>query len=603
MRKIISSIISVLVVLSLATSVFAFSAISLKSISLDKKKITLDVGKTYVLRVTLNPLNTTQKLIKYSTSNKYIANVDSKGKIIALKPGKVIITVSSNINKQITSKCEVIVTQTNSANSKPQEPTKISIMLWAQQNWLTEDDIVKELQKKTNTIIKVEIPAFNTYMEKLKLLLAAGERLPDIIDGTAPNTSDFTALKDSGAVIPITKYFNESKYLKNLISETNLKVSTIKGQVIGYPRESFVFAHGFMLRKDWLKKVNLDIGDEGKPLTVEKFTEILKAFTFNDPDGNGKNDTYGFDTPVPLDGDFAGYPPAPIKAAFNSGKGWMKDKNGSLTFTDLTTEWDNYKKALSFYKSMIDQKIVNPDLFLSKQEVLRDNFYKGKVGMVCAFGSGQSYVNFLPPMKAVNPNAELTYFTGLKGVDGNFKVYRSGVANNNYHYVTKYAKNPKVCVELLDYMASPQGQLLLYAGLEGKHYTLENGIPMRKTEVQKNNYSDYRKWYLATTMIRDPKRWDYYWDIPNMGEEGKKIENWMNFSISPQAVVVNEDLGYRTSAMSDMVDMNKDLQQTLIKYLTGAIKADELDAARNKYISSDLFKKHTQEMNEWYKNR
>ncbi len=30
------------------------------------------------------------------------------------------------------------------------------------------------------------------------------------------------------------------------------------------------------------------------PTTLDEFMEVAKAFTFNDPDGNGKDDTYGY---------------------------------------------------------------------------------------------------------------------------------------------------------------------------------------------------------------------------------------------------------------------------------------------------------------------
>ena len=43
-------------------------------------------------------------------------------------------------------------------------------------------------------------------------------------------------------------------------------------------------------RKDWLEKV----GIEKIPSTIEEFETAIRAFKEQDPDGNGKNDTFGF---------------------------------------------------------------------------------------------------------------------------------------------------------------------------------------------------------------------------------------------------------------------------------------------------------------------
>ena len=45
---------------------------------------------------------------------------------------------------------------------------------------------------------------------------------------------------------------------------------------------------GLFIRKDWLAKLGLDM-----PQTWEELYEVCHAFTYNDPDGNGVNDTYG----------------------------------------------------------------------------------------------------------------------------------------------------------------------------------------------------------------------------------------------------------------------------------------------------------------------
>ncbi len=46
---------------------------------------------------------------------------------------------------------------------------------------------------------------------------------------------------------------------------------------------------GLVIRKDWLDKLGLQV-----PETLDDFYNIMYAFTYNNPDGDGKDDTYGF---------------------------------------------------------------------------------------------------------------------------------------------------------------------------------------------------------------------------------------------------------------------------------------------------------------------
>ena len=76
------------------------------SVKLNKTKLTLKKGKTYQLKTTLKPLKSTDQ-ISYQSSNKKIATVSSKGKVKALKKGKVTITAKTSNGKK--AKCVVTV--------------------------------------------------------------------------------------------------------------------------------------------------------------------------------------------------------------------------------------------------------------------------------------------------------------------------------------------------------------------------------------------------------------------------------------------------------------------------------------------------------------
>lgn len=62
--------------------------IKVKSIKLNKKKVTLRRKQSIKLKAKIKPSNATNKKIKWYSSNKKVAKVNSKGKVTALKKGK-----------------------------------------------------------------------------------------------------------------------------------------------------------------------------------------------------------------------------------------------------------------------------------------------------------------------------------------------------------------------------------------------------------------------------------------------------------------------------------------------------------------------------------
>lgn len=71
-----------------------------------KSKVTLKKNKTYKIKVSMSPKGS-DSVLKYSTSSKKVATVDSKGKIKAKKKGKATITVKTANNKKATIKVTV----------------------------------------------------------------------------------------------------------------------------------------------------------------------------------------------------------------------------------------------------------------------------------------------------------------------------------------------------------------------------------------------------------------------------------------------------------------------------------------------------------------
>ena len=94
-------------------SIFGDWSIRVKKITLNKKKITLKLSKkkkkTYTLKAEVSPTNANNKKLKWTSSNKKVATVNSKGKVTAKKKGVTYIDVESTDNSWKYARCKVVV--------------------------------------------------------------------------------------------------------------------------------------------------------------------------------------------------------------------------------------------------------------------------------------------------------------------------------------------------------------------------------------------------------------------------------------------------------------------------------------------------------------
>lgn len=130
------------------------------------------------------------------------------------------------------------------------------------------------------------------YDTKLRLALTGSEELPDVFP--VYGTQMIADMIESGRVKDITedieKYMPQRlKEIYDQYPETFFPV-TKDGKTYGIACTPFLTEGQVMImRQDWLDALNLQA-----PTNMDEFEAVIKAFTEDDPDGNGKQDTYGF---------------------------------------------------------------------------------------------------------------------------------------------------------------------------------------------------------------------------------------------------------------------------------------------------------------------
>ncbi len=98
------------------------------------------------------------------------------------------------------------------------------------------------------------------------------------------------SLREEGAILSLTDNIQNSSYYDLFDKDLLAMLTDDNGDIWGVPVDT---AHPVYevrgYKEDWLRAVELDA-----PATVDEFYEVMHAFTYRDPDGNGMDDTYGY---------------------------------------------------------------------------------------------------------------------------------------------------------------------------------------------------------------------------------------------------------------------------------------------------------------------
>lgn len=148
------------------------------------------------------------------------------------------------------------------------------------------DKLCKELNERLRMDITWEWLAMSTYYdsEHLGLKISTGDVADVLVVGNDPSVMKAA---EEGLFWDLGPYIDDYDNLKTIPTVTRLNAS-YNGKMYGIPRSRTLARNGFAYRVDWLDNLGLK-----EPTTWDDFYNMLYAFTYNDPDGNGVDDTVG----------------------------------------------------------------------------------------------------------------------------------------------------------------------------------------------------------------------------------------------------------------------------------------------------------------------
>jgi putative aldouronate transport system substrate-binding protein len=362
---------------------------------------------------------------------------------------------------------------------------------WLQMNIPGNNTITQQyVEKLFNVKIKPIGYDRSNWQQQINIKLASGEK-PDLFGNTDLGFGDFLNYQKQGligeiSVDTIRKYApNYSKMIDDF-DKSAWEVGMIGGKNYGIPKfyseggSPFIPAYN----EAWLKK----IGYSAPPKTLAELDDVLTKFRNNDPDGNGKKDTYGISA--------RGKDTLGSNQIFNTvfaahgvrPAGWiLVDGKVQLGLASEQAR-EAYKMLNKWYKD----GIIDPEFVTDDNTSNRAKFASGKIGM---FDQGQwttYHKSGLLGMDAQKAGVSLAVGTPVIGPAGKMLGIVQGFKQSPFALgadTVKDEKKVEAILKIIDKTATDKEVYIRTTyGELGVHYDMVDGGPVMKAE-----YADVAK--------------------------------------------------------------------------------------------------------------
>lgn len=325
-----------------------------------------------------------------------------------------------------------------------------------------------------NGPVNVEfVPVLRSESKKLLGVMFASGSAPDIINET--NAPFRNNLYEQQKLMPLDDLLRfMPNYVKLLEEYPQLRQAGTKsdGKLYEIGRVNEVNPlHVFFIRKDWLDKLELDM-----PATTDELLAVAEAFARQDPDRNGKDDTYGINISYNSEG------------AVNEMFGIQQEHSWGLRDGKVVRQWDKELAALQFKKRLYDAGAIDRDYIRDKDgSKAKQDFINGKLGIYVNYS--MSWFEFTTrDLAALARNDPEAVVVPLEYPESPFGRY-TGAIDNPFQMTTVFnakTKDPAAAAQYIDFILEPETSSMLFKGKEGVHWTRgASGCPV---------YTDDLKW-------------------------------------------------------------------------------------------------------------
>ena len=329
-----------------------------------------------------------------------------------------------------------------------------------------------EITARTGVDLQMQIVSEGGW-ERVNVAIASGD-LPDLVTGQLATAATAQWMRD-GILVPLNDYLPDLPHVRARLEEESW--TAVDGTYYGYPfvNQKSTTNAALTVRGDWLDSLGLDV-----PVTLAEFRDVLRAFTNDDPDGNGQDDTYGISSTGPIGNfNFALY-------AYGVQYGdWALDESGTPI---PRHEHPGFRDAMVYLNGLWDEGLIDPEFMLNDRNLMEEKWYQGRSGYITP--ALFRHVNRLESnLRAVTPQGRLVYHPAPVGPDGDSGYALTG-KSGMFTAITIAAEDPRRVAEFLDFFVSPEGFELVTLGIEDVHYRrTASGIEYVEEERAKDSFA------------------------------------------------------------------------------------------------------------------
>ncbi|MDR1641436.1 MAG: extracellular solute-binding protein [Clostridiales bacterium] len=429
---------------------------------------------------------------------------------------------------------------------------------------------VQELEKRTGIKLEVQHPSVGQEVEGFNLLMASDE-LPDLIEvyhASYNYSGGFDKAIEDGVFLRLNELIDSfaPNYKSIIESSPDLLKSAItdEGNLPGFFTIDMIEQGSYfgpLIRKDWLDSLGLPI-----PVTYDDWHATLTAF----------KEKKGATAPLILF--YTGFTAMP---GLNSGYGFVNPlymENGKVQYAPLSA---GYKEYIAMMAQWYQEGLIDPD-FNTKRTFFPDDSLTltGASGLWYSFytmidlynmmgiGAGMAEPPVMIPIQNPVKNA---------GDKLHARLYNERVGKQMF-VVSADCENPELAVKLMDYLFSPDGELLGNYGIEGETYTLVDGEPIFNEMITNN--PDGRSFGELMTKYSIPFTKAYRWEreTQNLSEIGfTAMDLWTEagHELNMPTVSLSADEGKEYARI--MGDITTYVDETSVKFILGAEPLSNFD--------------------------
>lgn len=312
-----------------------------------------------------------------------------------------------------------------------------------------------EVERLTGIRVQFVKPPGSEYNTKLTTMLASGDQ----VDIAYAGGGTFVSLLEQSLFEPLTDRIEASSVLSdpNIIPPSEWeRVRQADGEIYGIFNK---FEQGTLaiIRGDWLDKLGLS-----EPQTLDDYYDVLYAFTFDDPDGNGLDDTWGMAIGYTL------YDTVGLFGAYGLMRGWVYDDSGEL-FSPYATD-----AAIPVYEwlaKVYADGLMEPNFITNNSGAFRELFMTDKSGMNFYWAAWVGLYN--QQVKAENPDSpfEARGIAPPKGPGG--RMLKAG--GDGFMVIPGLSEYKDEAFKVAEFWHTYDGNIISTLGILGHDYNMVDG--------------------------------------------------------------------------------------------------------------------------------